>query len=108
MNLRKPLLLMLGLQLVACTSLIQSTSLTDAYKMYERGDYERTLALIARAETVTEPTPDMLAELTYLKAQTHERLGHAATAQSLYSYLAEQHSQTQYGYLASQRLSEGP
>lgn len=107
MRFHKTLFLVLTANLVACTSLIQSTSLTDAYKTYERGDYERTLELIARSETVTEPTPDRKAELTYLKARTYERLGQTDTAATLYSYLAEQHGESQYGYLANMKLRDG-
>ena len=107
MTIHKILLFAAAANLVACAGLIQSTSLTEAYKTYERGDYQRTLELIARSETVTEPTPDRKAELTYLKARTHERLGQTETAFTLYSYLAEQHGESQYGYLASKKLRDG-
>ncbi len=101
---RKLVLLVFLLNTAACASLIQSTSLTDAYKAYEREDFERTLELISRSETITETSSEMKAELTYLKANTHERLGEVAIANTLYEYLAAEHGDSQYGYLASEKL----
>jgi len=46
----------------------------------------------------------MKAELTYLKAQTHEKLGQQKIANTLYKYLFEEHKESQYGYLASKKL----
>ncbi len=104
MTIQKAILLALTLSLGACASLIQSTSVTDAYKKYELQEFERTLELINRAENVNETTPEMKAELTYLKAQTHEKLGQQKIANTLYEYLVEEHAESQYGYLASKKL----
>ena len=104
MTIQKVVLLALTLSLGACASLIQSTSVTDAYKKYELQEYERTLELITRAENAKESAPEMKAELTYLKAQTHEKLGQQKIANTLYEYLIEEHKESQYGYLASKKL----
>jgi hypothetical protein len=45
------------------------------------------------------------AELTYLKAKTYERLGKSEIAHTLYEYLAQEHSNSQYGYLAVKQLN---
>ncbi|CAA0108810.1 Uncharacterised protein [Halioglobus japonicus] len=105
MAIYKVLLLVLTLSMGACASLVQSTSVTDAYKKYELQEFERTLELITRAENAKMTTPEMKAELTYLKAQTHESLGQQEIAETLYDYLAEQHKDSQYGYLASRKLN---
>ena len=104
MTIHKVLLLAFTLSMGACASLIQSTSVTDAYKKYELQEFERTLQLISRAENTQKTTPEMKAELTYLKAQTHEGLGQQQIAETLYEYLVEQHKDSQYGYLASKKL----
>ena len=104
MAIPKAILLALTLSLGACASLIQSTSATDAYKQYKLQDYERTLELITRAENAKDTTPEMKAELTYLKAQTHEKLGQQRTANTLYEYLIKEHKDSQYGYLASKKM----
>jgi hypothetical protein len=101
MTIQKVFLLALILSLGACASLIQSTSISEAYKKYERQEFDRTLELITRAENAQETTPEMKAELTYLKAQTYESLGQQEVANTLYQYLVDQHKDSQYGYLAS-------
>ena len=97
--------LLLTLSLSACASMIQSTSIEKAYKKYELQEYDRTLELITRAENTEETTPEMKAELTYLKAQTYERLGKSGISTTLYEYLAKEHSNSQYGYLAAKKLN---
>lgn len=104
MAIQKILLVTLALFVSACASTIQSTSLSEAYKKYELQEFERTLELITRAENVKETTPEMKAELTYLKAQVHENLGQHAIANTLYEYLSQEHKDSQYGYLASEKL----
>ena len=91
--------------LTACTGMIQSASITEAYKKYEAQKYEQTLELITRAESFKETTPEMKAELTYLKAMTHESLGQQKIAITLYEYLVEKHKISQYGYLARKKLN---
>lgn len=102
---KKILLLALTFSLTACASTIQSTSLSEAYKKYEQQEFERTLILITRAENAKDTTPEMKAELTYLKAQTFEKLGRQKIANILYEYLVEEHKNSQYGYLASEKLN---
>lgn len=94
------------LSLTGCSGVIQIGSVSEAYKSYDRQKYEKTLTLISRAESIGATTPGLEAKLTYLKAQTYEQMGEAETAETLYEYLRDQHSDSQYGYLAAQRLGE--
>ena len=100
-------LLVATLFLASCSSMIQSASVSEAYKKYELQKFERTLDLITRAENARATTPEVKAELTYLKARTHESLGEQEIANILYEYLSEQHRDSQYGYLASKKLNSG-
>ena len=43
-------LLVVTLSIGACASLIQTASISEAYKHYERQQYDRTLELISQAE----------------------------------------------------------
>ena len=104
MKFGKLILLAATLPLVACAGMIQSASVSEAYRQYELQEYGRTLEMITRAETIDETTAEMKAELTYLKARTHERLGNSELATTLYEYLAEEHGNSQYGYLATKHL----
>jgi len=97
-------LLVVTLSLAACASLIQTASISEAYKHYEREQYDRTLELIAQAENAEAISPETKAELIYLKAMTYENLGESETANTLYKYLAQQHSNSQYGYMAVKKL----
>lgn len=93
------------LSLGACASLIQTASIADAYKHYESKHYDRTLELIRQAESAEAMSAEMKAELTYLKAMTYEELGEGETANTLYEYLVQEHSNSQYGYMAGNKLN---
>ena len=94
------------LALAACAGTMQTASVLEAYKKYDREDYQQTLVLIKRAENAKETSSEMKAELTYLKAQTYEKLGDPDKAETLYQYLSEQHGSSQYGYFATKKLAD--
>jgi hypothetical protein len=98
-------LLVVTLSLGACASLIQTASISEAYKHYERQQYDRTLELISQAENAEAMSDETKAELTYLKAMTYEGLGDGETANTLYEYLVQEHSNSQYGYMAVKKLN---
>jgi len=98
-------LLAVTLSLGACASLIQTASISEAYKHYQREQYDRTLELITQAENAGAMSDEKKAELTYLKAMTYEGLGNGETANILYEYLAQEHSNSQYGYMATKKLN---
>jgi hypothetical protein len=92
------------LMLIGCAGVMQTGSLNDAYESYKAENYEEVLKKIRLAENLNEMTPELKAELTYLKAQTYEQMGRESPAVTLYQYLKEQHSGSQYGFLAAQNL----
>ena len=98
-------LLVVTLSIGACASLIQTASISEAYKHYERQQYDRTLRLISQAENADAMSDETKAELTYLKAMTYEGLGDGETANTLYEYLVQEHSNSQYGYMAVKKLN---
>lgn len=98
-------LLLVTLLLGACSSLIQTASISEAYKHYDLQQYDCTLELISQAENAETMSAETKAELTYLKAMTYEEMGEIETANTLYEYLAKEHSNSQYGYLAVKKLN---
>ncbi|WP_101757976.1 hypothetical protein [Oceanicoccus sp. KOV_DT_Chl] len=104
MKLTALVLFVVALSVGGCASLIQTVSISEAYKHYDLQEYERTLALISQAENAEEMSAETKAELTYLKANTYERLGKSEIAYTYYEYLAREHSRSQYGYLAAKQL----
>lgn len=105
MKLPTLVLLAATLSLGACASLIQTASISEAYKHYELEQYERALELITQAENAEVMSTETKAELTYLKAETYEKLGKSEIAHTLYEYLAQEHCNSQYGYLAAKQLN---
>lgn len=92
--------------ITGCSSMAQKGAIQLAYSNFEDRDYSDTLMYISRAENEKSVNPELKAELTYLKAQTYEKMGQYEKAKSLYQYLSEQHKKSQYGYLAAKRLKE--
>ncbi len=94
------------LALTACAGLIQTGTLNDVHKSYQDKNHDETLKLIRLAENINELSPELKAELTYLKALTYEEMGQHEQAKTLYQYLKEHHKASQYSYLAAKRLEK--
>jgi hypothetical protein len=105
MKLAALLLLTATLSLGGCASLLQTASISGAYRHYDLQEYERTLELITQAENSKAVSAETKAELIYLKAKTYERLGESELAYTYYEYLAREHRNSQYGYLAIKQLN---
>jgi len=104
---KKVIIAVISIFVIGCSATVQKGAISLAYSNYEARDYEDTLKYISQAENERQPSVELKAELTYLKAQTYERLGEYGKAKSLYEYLKNEHKSSQYGYLASQRLEQG-
>lgn len=87
-----------------CSGMIQTGAVSRAYEAYEAQDYKRTLELISFAQKVEGITPSLEAELTYLKAQTYSKQGKEEKAQRLFRFLAKELKNTEYGYLAYEKM----
>lgn len=98
------LLLLVGSIITGCSGLIQTGSVSQAYESYQEQDYPRTLQLISLAQKVNDISPELNAELNYLKAQTYAQLGMVEKSDNLFRYLGEQHKNTEYGYLAYEKI----
>jgi len=103
---RKLVLIALAVSVIGCSAQMQSGSVKLAYSNFADRDYEDTLLYISQAELARQMNPELKVELTYLKAQTYEKMGEYAKAKSLYQYLSVEHKSSQYGYLASERLKQ--
>ena len=90
--------------LTGCANFAKTASIEEAYEHYDSKDYGEVLVHITRAENFSQISPETRVELTYLKAQTYEQLGEKGKAKTLYTYLMEQHADSQYGYFAKKKL----
>lgn len=91
--------------LTGCASFAKTASIEEAYEHYDSKDYDEVLVHITRAENFSEISPETRIKLTYLKAHTYEQLGEKGKAKTLYTYLIEQHSDSQYGYFSKEKLA---
>jgi len=103
---KKIAVIVLAVSIIGCSTQVQNGAIQLAYSNFNDRDYEDTLAYISQAEQARQTNPELKAELTYLKAQTYEKMGEYGKAKSLYKYLSVEHSSSQYGYLASERLKQ--
>ena len=103
---KKAFVIVILVVISGCASQVQKGAIQLAYSNYEDRDYEDTLKYISQAENVRDTSAELKAELVYLKAQTYEKMGDYEKANSLYTYLKEQHKESQYGYLAAKRLEQ--
>lgn len=100
----KAVVILALITLAGCANLIKAGSINEVHASFQKQDYQNTLTLITRAEHLNELTPELVAELTYLKARSLEELGHSSEAIALYGYLKSQHTNSQYASLANLRL----
>lgn len=103
---KKFAVIVLAVSIIGCSSQVQNGAIQLAYSNFNDRDYEDTLEYISQAEQAKQTNPELKAELTYLKAQTYEKMGEYQKAKSLYKYLSVEHKSSQYGYLALERLNQ--
>jgi len=70
------------------------------------GDYEFSLRRLSEAEKYTIPKPDVLAEIAYLKGVCYEGLHKPDEARAMFKYVADHFANTDYGYMAKEKLSQ--
>ena len=99
-----PILLMVAL-ISGCAGLAQKGALNNAYSNYEDGEYEDVIQLTSQAENFHEPTHEMKAEIIYLRALALEKMGRTDEATGLFNYLSQEFKDTQYGYMAIEKLN---
>lgn len=97
-------LLLVTVFFTGCAGMVQTGSVSRAYESYDEQDYQKTLEMISFAQKVHDMTPELAAELNYLKAQTYAQLGMTKESDNLFRYLGEQHKNTEYGYLAHEKI----
>jgi outer membrane protein assembly factor BamD (BamD/ComL family) len=97
-------LLLISITISGCAGMAQQGALSRAYSNFQDGDYEDVIELTSNAERYQEPTHQMKAEIIYLKALALEKLGREKEAQGLFKYLSQEFIDTQYGFMAKEKL----
>jgi tetratricopeptide (TPR) repeat protein len=78
--------------------------MVSALSKISKGEYERALKELSYAEKYKEPTPDLRAEILYLRAICYEGLGRYDDAIGILKYLIDKFPDSSYAYQAKERL----
>jgi len=82
----------------------QRGAMSLAHSRISKGEYERALKELSYAEGYKEPTPDLKAEILYLRAICYEGLGRYDDAIGALKYLIDKFPDSSYAYQAKERL----
>ena len=99
------IVLLIVVFLNGCAGMAQIGSIRNAYDKFHAGEFEEVIQLTSQAEYFQDPTHEMKAEIVYLRALTFEKMGRNEEAAGLFTYLSEDFHDTQYGYMATQKLN---
>jgi TolA-binding protein len=93
------------LSLALLVSLVMGCSNSDgsignANRLYANGDYEKAISKTLKALRDHEYGAEAKAELNYIMAQSHEKLGEASKAAELYKYVLREFPKTKVALLA--------
>lgn len=97
-------LLTLATFLSGCANFANTATLTKARQQANNQAYPEALKLVAQSEGMRGIPTEGRLSMVFLKAEIHERQGDRDTAVALYLFLCERHTDSQYGYLARQKL----
>ena len=75
-----------------------------SYSLIEDGKYESALRRLSQAELYVEPTPELRAEISFLRAKCYEGLNKTDDAIGLYEFIVQKFPDTQYAFQAQRRL----
>lgn len=78
--------------------------MSRAYSALHDGRYESALKRLSEAEKFVPPTPELQAEISFLRGQSYEGMKRLPEAIGCYKYVAATFPQTVYAFQATERL----
>lgn len=100
---RRVFLVLLPTILAGCGT-AQRGAMLRAYSAIKQRRYDDALVRLSEAEQYQEPTPELRAEIAFLRARSYEGLNRLSDAAALYRYLVAVFPQSPYSYQARERL----
>ncbi|MDB6147515.1 MAG: hypothetical protein JWO45_1179 [Spartobacteria bacterium] len=82
----------------------QRGAISRAYSAISDGRYDSALVRLSEAEKLVPPTPELKAEISFLRAQSYEGLKRLPEAIGSYKYLITTFPQSSYAFQATERL----
>jgi tetratricopeptide (TPR) repeat protein len=89
---------------LGCATTIQKGALIRARSGISDGKYEFALKRLSEAESYADTTPELKAEIIYLRAICYEGLGRHDDARGALKYLVDRLPDSSYAYQAKEKL----
>ena len=80
--------------------------LTNAYEACGEGNCAEVLENSSNAEYYKTPSPELLAEMRFLRVLRFEKQGRTTEALGTCKYIADQHPDPEYGYRSKEKIKE--
>ncbi len=87
-------------------ALAQQGAISKAYSAIDQEDYAYALQSLSDAEKYAELTPELKAEIVYLRATCYEGLKRNSDAIGAFKYLIDNFPDTTYAYQAKEKLRD--
>jgi hypothetical protein len=94
------LIISLSFMLILGCGAMQHGALIRAYKAIDNDDCNTAYRMLSNAEKYSKPTPELQAEISYLRCICLEKEKRYDEALALLLYIAKEFPNTQYGYRA--------
>ena len=85
--------------------LAQQGALSFAYDAYARGDFDKALGELSEAENYTKPSPELHAEIVFLRSQCLEGKGQMEEAVGGYKYIVQNYPTSEYAFRSKEKLA---
>lgn len=82
----------------------QKGAMLYAYSDIEKGKYESALQNLSSAESYMKPTPELEAEILYLRAICYSKMGRQDEAEGVFRYIIDKFPDSSYAYQAKAKL----
>lgn len=94
--------------LCGCSDLVRQGSIKSALSNFEDGDYRDAINSASQAENYPDAPHEKKAEIIFIKALIYEKMGRNTEAQGLFKFLREKFGDTQYGFMANEKIDHPP
>jgi outer membrane protein assembly factor BamD (BamD/ComL family) len=96
---------LLAAVLMGCAT-AQRGAMSRANSSINEEDYKAALERLSEAEKYEEPTPELQAEIIYLRATCYEELGRKLEAVGALKYVVAKFPDSSYAYQAREKLQK--
>ncbi len=100
------LLITAALSVSSCYAPVQSIAMLGARSAYDKGDCDKVLQLLSKAEGDKKPSSGLMAEISGMRASCLEQQGKIAQSRSVYRYIVNRWPDSEYADTAREELKK--